>query len=509
VSRLRWLDAGVAAGVAAGVVARVARYVDGRSLWNDEAQLALNVWGRDALALLEPLDFGQSAPYGFLLLERLLVLTLGPGELALRALPLLASLAALPLFAALARSVLPQRDAQIALLLFATCEPLVFYASELKPYSLDVLVALGLTALAVRAGTEPLDRRSTIVFAGSGALAPWLSFPAVFVSLAVGAGLAARHWRRGRAAQVSLALIAGAWLASLGALYGVQLASALGHPYLREFWTGAFAPMPPLSLAELAWYPRTLAGFWVDPVGLSPWWISLPIGLLGAGRLVRARPLFGWWVGGPLVVGLLASMLELYPLRTWPPVDASARLYPLVGRLWLFAVPAALLWVAHGLGGLAALAGRQADRVLALGLLVVVGGPLVTLGINAWDPPPVQEFRPIARQLGERLSSSDHVWVQRGSEPTFEYYARLLALSVRAQNVAASEAEYAAALERDLDALEPGERVWLVALEHPMWTTEADRRAIAARLRRRASEVGRLEAHGASAVEYVVRPAGE
>ncbi|MEE2665229.1 MAG: hypothetical protein VX681_14020 [Myxococcota bacterium] len=74
---------------------------------------------------------------------------------------------------------------------------------------------------------------------------------------------------------------------------------------------------------------------------------------------------------------------------------------------------------------------------------------------------------------------------------------------------AASGPEQTEALERELGGLAAGERVWLVALEHPMWTTGAERRAIAARLRSRAREVGRLEAHGASAVEYVVRADAE
>jgi hypothetical protein len=408
--------------------------------------------------------------------------------------------------------VLPRRDAQVALLLFASCEPLVFYASELKQYSLDVLVALGLLVVAIRSTAEsarPLDRRSAIGLGALGAVALWLSFPAAFICAAIGTGLAVRDARGGRAAWLPLALLAGAWLASFGALFVAQLGGALGHPYLREFWTGGFAPLPPLSLEEAAWYPRTLAGFFVDPVGLSPWWLSLPLASVGAWRLSRARPLVGWWIAGPLALGLVASMLELYPLRTWPPVDPGARLYPLLGRLFLFAVPSALLWVAHGLCGLTALGGRWADALLAGALLAVVGGPLGTLAINLWEPPRVQEFRPVASQLRERVQLSDHVWVQRGSEPTFEYYARLLELPVRAHNVALEDPEQAAALERELSELAAGERIWLVALTHPAWTTADEWSAIVERLRSRAREVGRLEAHGASAIEFVVRPEGD
>lgn len=500
----RWLDVLLGVGVATGVVARLVRYFDARSLWNDEAGLALNVWSRDASALLGPLDYGQSAPYGFLLLERLALVVLGPAELALRSIPLLASLAALPLFWHVARVLLPARDARVALLLFATCEPLVFYASELKQYSLDVLVVLGLLALGLRTARAALDARSALCFGAAGAGALWLSHPAAFVCAALGIGLAVRELRRGRPGAVPwLVTIAALQAASFALLYGLQLQPALDHPYLREFWSGAFAPMPPVSLADWAWYPRTLAGFFVDPVGLPPWWLALPAALVGAWRLAVSKPLALWWLIGPLALALVASMLELYPLRTWPPVELGARLFPFAGRLWLFAVPAVLLLVAHGIAALGGL-GRRGDLAIAVALIGVAGLSLRQLVVNVWAPPTVQEFRPVALQLRDRVDRADHVWVQRGSEPTFEYYSRLLALPVRAHNVGASEPEQVASLERGLRALEPGERIWLVALHHPAWRNARDLAALAERIRRHAREVSHLAAPGASAVEFVV-----
>jgi hypothetical protein len=85
----------------------------------------------------------------------------------------------------------------------------------------------------------------------------------------------------------------------------------------------------------------------------------------------------------------------------------------------------------------------------------------------------------------------------------------LLELPVRAHNVALEDPEQAAALERELSELAAGERIWLVALTHPAWTTADEWSAIVERLRSRAREVGRLEAHGASAIEFVVRPEGD
>src|SRR5512144_903664 len=105
--------------ILAGIGVRLVPMLANRSLWLDEAMLALNIVTRPLADLLRPLDYAQGAPLGFLLLEKLSVTLFGPNEPALRLVPLLAALGALPLFHHLACRCLPRREALIALALFA------------------------------------------------------------------------------------------------------------------------------------------------------------------------------------------------------------------------------------------------------------------------------------------------------------------------------------------------------------------------------------------------------
>ena len=60
-----------------------------RPLWLDEQMIALNLRDRTFRDLSHQLSFDQSAPFGWLLLERIALLGLGANELALRLAPAL------------------------------------------------------------------------------------------------------------------------------------------------------------------------------------------------------------------------------------------------------------------------------------------------------------------------------------------------------------------------------------------------------------------------------------
>ena len=148
-----------------GVALRLIQYLHHRSLWFDEAMLALNILNRSYSQLLKPLDYNQGAPVGFLFLERLVGTCCGFGEYALRLIPLIAGVCSLYLFYKVAQLLLPQKAVWIAIGLAAVSPHLIYYSSELKQYSTDVLVATALSLIMLRFVSRPHDPRTDAVLA--------------------------------------------------------------------------------------------------------------------------------------------------------------------------------------------------------------------------------------------------------------------------------------------------------------------------------------------------------
>ena len=60
-----------------GAFLAIYQFIFNRSLWLDEASLALNIISKDFIGLTKPLDYDQVAPIGFLFIERISVLIFG------------------------------------------------------------------------------------------------------------------------------------------------------------------------------------------------------------------------------------------------------------------------------------------------------------------------------------------------------------------------------------------------------------------------------------------------
>jgi hypothetical protein len=410
--------------LALGAVLRVLYYLGGRSLWIDEARLALNVGTRGYGALLQPLDYDQAASPLFLWGEKLATQLFGMNERALWLLPLLTGLAAMVLLVPLARRFLPGWTGVIACASFCIAPTLIHFSANAKPYIGDLAFAL-LILVGVCCWIERPMSRMARALPLIGAIAAWASTPAIFTLLPAGGAmvLAAGRERRTRAA-----LVVAFWLASFAVAYALVYGPSAHNAYLQRFWQYQFLlPWEPGFVNRLGAARRDILtafsiGLYVPPTSpllLPPWflqverwvsWVFAAVATVGAIALIRSRSRWeSVLLFGPVVLLAAASALGRYP--------ASARLV-------LFVMPVFYLSVAAGASVILAVVGSERRQFVA-GALV---GPLLGLqGAMALrylrDCPAIENTRGMVALLGPVAGGPQVVYVQAGALPAWAFYS--------------------------------------------------------------------------------------
>ena len=454
-SRLReyfsWERVALALLFLAGILMRLRQYLTGRSLWSDEAMLALNIVNRNFGDLLKPLDYDQGAPVGFLEVEKLFQLLLGRSEYALRLLPFFMGILSIWLFYLLLKRVTTGAGLMAALALFVFNPRLIYYSSEVKQYIVDVVVTLALLLVAAPLLESKIQKRNLIWLAVAGFFALWFSHPAVFVLAGIGLTLAILCLEKRDIINLWYVLGVGLfWLATLGLLYLLILKDIQQNAYMQEYWQGAFLPFPPWS--DLPWFKASLTGNIGVQFGIS-YAVYFVFGLMMAGWFIlwQTRRSYAIAFGLILLVTLLAS---------------AVRLYPVLERMILFLIPIGLILLGKNaelldqklrnprwLGGAAALA--------LTGFLIF--GPLVTSVGYFLKPKYYEHIRPSMSVLQESWRPGDAIYVSNGAVPAFEFYAPVYGLaSVNYISNVRADYKDPVNISRQLESLKGKSRVWIL-----------------------------------------------
>jgi hypothetical protein len=449
-----------------GLALRLRQYFAWRSLWLDEAMLALNIVQRSFGGLFQTLDYNQGGPVGFLLLEKLVVTLLGNNELTLRLIPLLTGCVSLLLFALLMRQALGKIGVYTALALFAVSSPLIYYASEVKQYSSDVFIALLLLWLAGEGLNHKGARRDTKEHKGSlkssflgknfflalaGALALWCSHPALFVLAGIGGTFLLQSilQKENRAQVQETLLMIATWIASFAVLYFVSLRGLAANTYLLSYWSEYFMPLPPWN--NWAWFPSTLRAVVEFPIGLTVWWpFPAALMLLGLVALLWHKPKFGALLGLTLLAALTVSGLGKYPF---------------IGRLILFSAPLFLALIGAGVETLSRWIQRPKWLGTVVGLTLAAAllyAPLTDAAQNFVNPKYPEHIRPAMAYLRENRKSSDSIYVYYWAVPAFRYYAPLYGFTANDFTAGNDYETNPPGLPTETDQFKGQKRVWFV-----------------------------------------------
>ena len=396
----RWPAISAVSLLAIGILLRLYFYADRRSLWLDEVWLALNIVGRSLLGLTRPLDFSQSAPVGFLWVERAAVVAGGANELALRAFPLVTGCLLLVALWLLARRIFGGTGAVLCLTLAAFSPLLIYYSSEVKPYISDALFAVMLMWLAFDVLDAPESRRAWIRLLIGGVIAILFSTPSIFVLGAAGLALVADRRIRTRDGWVRLIGTGGVWVLAFAIGYLTLYRATATSAYMQRIWADSFLSPSPRDLiyvlhnASRAFFNEAL--FAADEA-FVPRKGNTVVALLSVGGVVwllRRRGLsIALLVVAPCLVVFAASF---------------ARHWPLVPRLMVFLVPTlALLVTAGALGAAAFVPARFRGLVLAaVGAFLVIPAARFD-AITMKDPRPRDDAAPLIREFHATATPGD------------------------------------------------------------------------------------------------------
>ena len=405
--------------------------------------------------LTEPLAYAQSAPPGFLAVEKLSAALFGPSEYSLRFFPLLCSVAGLLLFAKLVQERLPRGSALAALAICAISGPLIVGAATLKQYSADTLCTSLLLLAATRASTRRTVRDS-LALGVVVALAVLFSQPAAIVFGAIACvlvGVEVRRIRVERAAPdwVLLGALLFAGLVTAGsAAHALHALTPETNEYLRAFWEQGFLPTHlPGSLSE-AWPYAQLSSFF-DGSGLDGAAYPLPglfaaLTALGLVLLPMRNGLPGALVAAPAAAALLAS---------------AARAYPLGGRAMLYLHPVFLIAIATAVEALTSLVGRYRKLAGLASLWVLVG--LAVFPVVRRPPPYHREhLRPVAQFVASHRRPDEPLYVYYGLAPAFSFYGPRFALTGAETVIGTCHRGDPRRYLAEVDRFRGSRRVWLL-----------------------------------------------
>lgn len=440
-----------------GVALRLWEYFFNRSLYLDEILLTRSIVGMPLGALLtKPLLMDQVAPRGFLLIERLVVMVVGPSEWALRLFPLLCGILSVILFRRLAERVLTGAGPALALFLFAIGVPLIRYGGDVKQYSVDIAAAIGFLVLALDLREREETTKRLLLAGVLGLLIVWFSQTAVLVMAGIGLGLAvdwliSRDRRAGREILIMIPLWGVASIAAV--LAGMRSMTPSTREFMDDFWATGFFPRT-LRVTEVpGWFWERLSSIFSDPSLLRYRWpaVFLIVALLGVVVLwQRSRPAALLLVG-PFVVSMAAAVAHQYPFR---------------GRLIVWLVPSALIaaaagaeWIRGRASALHSVAGAALGAALMLAFLA---SPVMAM----WEMPPpydIEHWQALLSYLQNHRQTGDEIYVLPLQRIGMSFYGPSYGLQPQDWTTGVCSRDDTRAYILDVDRYRGVRRLWVLS----------------------------------------------
>lgn len=431
-----------------GIVLRLRHYLANRSLWLDEAMLALNILDRSFVALTQqPMAYEQGAPIGFLFFAKGTTLLLGDSEYAFRFYSFLTGCAALLLMIFFTKRTLNKAGTLLAVALFASGGYLVYYSAETKQYMGDVAATLILLLLFSRQLHHKFSHKEMMLFSVVNVGILWFSHAAVFVVASVGIILVL-HYAIQKDKQGFRFAVLNLFLSGSSAilLYWFHLRHLSANVFLNSFWLEAFMPFPP----NLRWFQDIWDGLLFDPLGLDVFpWVALALAIVGFVVLWRKS----WQFGAAFLLTIFLTL-----------VASGLQKYPVAGRMLMFAVPIFIILFGAGVDGIDALLKR---KIFSYGVIILLSAYLLYSPIRASleifrHPLYREHIRPTMAYLNDNIKEDDLVYVYYYAKPAFLFYLPKYHLETSQYVLGQNHQDNPDSYLHEIDDLRGQKRVWVL-----------------------------------------------
>jgi len=398
--------------VIAGILLSGLQFFYNRSLWGDEAMLAINFVERDFVGLLEPLSFSQTAPLLYLWIEELFSLLIPNSEMGLRIFPLICFWGCIYYFFKINKLVFKNLGlvvTSMSLLVFNFF--LIYYSSEVKQYMVDVFFSCFFIYQLVNKNIN-FDKKILLLFI-SGAIsllitniAPILLFTTT-IYICVDKSINSKNIRK-------LFWVSVGWALVLLCYYLLFVSKIKAQDFLINYWTNkepAFMPLNPFS-AEF-WnfmYAKYIMLFYYlfrfGKIAAISFQILM---ILGIYRLFKTK---NWQllviIFIPLIVHLLLSALKIYPFHI---------------RFCLYLIPGFILLIVKGVELLHEMISHRFERFnFPLPLIPFLALMLfLNFKLNGF-PLVKQEYKKTLKYVTNKIKPNDKVFIFQESEVIFRYY---------------------------------------------------------------------------------------
>jgi len=395
--------------VTIGYLLAIFQYAFNRSLWLDEAKLALNIIDKSYLELTQPLHSVQVAPILYLWITKFFTILFGNTEYGLRLFPLLCFFVSVILMVKVARQLTSNRViVWFVTALFCVSPNLIFYASEVKQYGVDVMVVLLLYYLFIRPYKD--NKSKVITLSVVGALCIFLSNISIIILFTI--GLYVLFYKRKTLKQM---LIPGSvWLLAFGVYYSLFVYNHPSTAGMQVYWAEAFMPINPFSFEFWQWVVLTAQSVFSYVLGGTSYVFIYGtisgIFVTGLFYLIKDREYkILFLICVPVVTHLVLSALKLYPFST---------------RLLIYQVPLYVLVLGYGLGRLYS-DGIKRYRKELVAVVTVIPVFLYVIILASKLPYQKEHARPLYQFVLENIGDSDSVYIYSGNNNAYEYYSKI------------------------------------------------------------------------------------